>query len=340
MASEELRVLYVAMTRAKEKLIITAAIKKAIGKIEKLKALPPGKIAPQILSGMSSISDWILAGLKDPAGESFVINYIEASRIQEEAPSRIQAEEAPSRIQVEETPPCIPKTFDFEYPFEIAPDLPSKLTVTGMKAQIDPESGSAPWAGSGSEAVSASKWDRSKPLFVSDKKALTPAERGTLLHRAMQYIDYKRCTDDNNTRKELHHLVERGVLEVGKVPEADIKKIIKFFKSDVGIRLVNATNPEREFKFSLLSEAEKFFPGGGNDEILLQGVVDCYFEENGELVVVDFKSDRVSKSTIDERVKRYTPQLGAYANALERITGKKVKERVIYFLEAGAAMFV
>jgi len=156
----------------------------------------------------------------------------------------------------------------------------------------------------------------------------------------MQYIDHKRCVDDNNTRKELQLLVERGVLEVGKVPEADIKKIIMFFKTDVGIRLVSAPNTEREFKFSLLSEAERFFPGGGNDEILLQGVVDCFFEENGELVIVDFKSDRVSKSTVDERVKRYTPQLRTYADALERITGKKVKESIIYFFETGTTRFV
>jgi len=215
-----------------------------------------------------------------------------------------------------------------------------------MKAQIDPESASAPWtapggeSGAGNEAGNVSKWDRSAPLFVSDKKELAPAERGILLHRAVQYIDYKRCTDDDCTRKELQHLVERGVLEVGELPEADIKKIIKFFMSEVGVRLVSASNTEREFKFSLLSKAEKFFPGGGNDEILLQGVVDCFFEENGELVIVDFKSDRVSKSTIDERVKRYTPQLDVYAEALNRITGKKVKERIIYFFETGAIIFV
>jgi len=362
MASEELRVLYVAMTRAKEKLIITAALKNAISKMEKMKALSAGKIAPQVLSGMSSIGDWILAGVKDLKSDNLAINYIEASIVQaeeapcseaeeapphtqaEELPPNSEAEEQPSRFQsgheAEEAPVYIPQTFDFEYPFKIAPDLPSKLTVTGMKSQSDSESGSAPRTGSGSETAGAWKWDRSAPVFVSDKQSLTPAERGILLHRAMQYIDYKRCTDDNNTRKELRYLLERGVLEVGDIPEADMKKITKFFNSDVGTRLVNASNTGREFKFSLLTEAEKFFPGGGNDKILLQGVIDCFFEENGELVIVDFKSDRISKSAIDERVKRYTPQLDAYAEALERITGKRVKERIIYFFETGAARFV
>ena len=95
--------------------------------------------------------------------------------------------------------------------------------------------------------------------------------------------------------------------------------------------MINSSKIHREFKFSLLSRAESYYPGGGNDEVLLQGVVDCFFEEDGELVVIDFKTDRVTEETIEERAKHYTPQLDTYAKALERITGKRVKERIVYF---------
>ena len=96
----------------------------------------------------------------------------------------------------------------------------------------------------------------------------------------------------------------------------------------------------REFKFSLLCPAEQFYPGGGDDTILLQGVIDCFFEEDGKLTVIDFKTDYVTPETLEEKVKYYAPQLAAYANALERITGKGVKERILYFFDMDACCSV
>ena len=72
-----------------------------------------------------------------------------------------------------------------------------------------------------------------------------------------------------------------------------------------------------------------------DDSVLLQGVVDCFFEEDGELVVVDFKTDHVSRAQLDERAEHYRPQLEAYSMALTRVMGKKVKEKVLYFFSAG-----
>ena len=147
----------------------------------------------------------------------------------------------------------------------------------------------------------------------------------------MQQINYKMCTNSDDVKKELHHLVEKEKLKESEIPEVDVRKILQFFESDIGARLKAADNINREFRYSLLSSAKNFFPGGGDDKILLQGVIDCYFEENGELVVIDFKTDKVTQDTVKERATYYTPQLDAYAEALERITGKQVKERIIYF---------
>jgi ATP-dependent helicase/nuclease subunit A len=104
--------------------------------------------------------------------------------------------------------------------------------------------------------------------------------------------------------------------------------------------VLEAGNVRREFKFSLLYPAERFYPDGGDDKIMLQGVVDCFFEEDGELIVVDFKTDRVTAETLGEKANHYAPQLAAYADALERITGKHVKERVVYFFAVETGVFV
>ncbi len=91
----------------------------------------------------------------------------------------------------------------------------------------------------------------------------------------------------------------------------------------------------REFSFALLRPAGEIFPGGGDDEILLQGVVDCCFAEDGALVVVDYKTDRIPASAAAERAERYRTQLESYAWAMERITGLPVKERLVWFLSPG-----
>jgi ATP-dependent helicase/nuclease subunit A len=160
---------------------------------------------------------------------------------------------------------------------------------------------------------------------------LTAAERGTALHLAMQHIDFKACLCVTGVDEEIKRLVDKGFLHSTSAVAVDPKKIARFFGSDIGKRALKAENIKREFKFSLLCPAEEFYPGGGNDKILLQGVVDCFFEEDGELVVIDFKTDHVSIDTLQEKTNYYAPQLNAYSKALERITGKHVKERIIYY---------
>ena len=92
----------------------------------------------------------------------------------------------------------------------------------------------------------------------------------------------------------------------------------------------------REYRFSLLESAARFVPeASAGDEILLQGVVDCFFEEDGALVVVDFKTDRIAPDALAERAEHYRPQLEAYSLALAQVIGKPVKEKILYFLRRG-----
>jgi len=178
------------------------------------------------------------------------------------------------------------------------------------------------------------------PPFITTETDMTAAERGVSLHLAMQCIDFQRCTSLDGVESELDRIVKKGLMTERQANAVDAQKITRFFESDLGKRALRAESIRREFKFSLLCPAEQFYPGCGDDEILLQGVVDCFFEEDDELVVVDFKTDKVTSDSVDEKAKHYAPQLAAYSDALERITGKRVKDRIIYFFALDRNYFV
>jgi len=386
MLAEELRVLYVAMTRAREKLIVTAAVKQGVlDKMQGTRDSIPGirnsgainKIAPQILEDIKSMSGWILAAIGPEAlrsaqqcgkqnaeckyenpelfGTNCLIRIIPASdltgRDNENPDFEPRISHSPGATPYELAAPCgddilnsyveqLNEQFSFVYPYGSAPDLPSKITVTELKGrQIDYDS--AVEAMKAGYAKSQETGDRrfafEKPGFITEKTGLTAAQRGTALHQVMQYIDFSMCIDAIGVDSELRRLADKGFITDQQADAVDAQKITRFFESDVGKRVLKANNIKREFKFSLLSPAGDFFPGGGDDKIMLQGIVDCFFEEDGELTVVDFKTDNVTADTLERKASDYTPQLIAYSNALERITRKRVKERIIYFFALNIA---
>lgn len=115
----------------------------------------------------------------------------------------------------------------------------------------------------------------------------------------------------------------------------DVRAIVRFLQSPLAARIRRSESVRREYRFSLLRPVREFANVDADDAVLLQGVVDCFFEEGGELVVVDFKTDRVSRDDLAERAAHYRPQLEAYSMALARVTGKRVKEKLLYFFSAG-----
>ena len=372
MMAEELRVLYVAMTRAREKLIITAALADAGRELEKLSKYSCANIPAQALEDAKSMAEWILLpALNRPEAAFLTDGPVREERRDEwdvrliEAAEKSQirarpgepgsegpvgaAEGMPGEDGAERDEGCneyvevLRKRFSFVYPHACAPDLPSKLTVTEFKGRyFDYETSEEAEKTELLEPTSARKgrFAFERPDFIAGRTFLTAAERGTALHLAMQYIDFEKATDAEGVRDELRRLVDMGFIAQAQADAVDVHKITGFFGSDIGMRVLGAENVRREFKFSLLYPAGRFYPGGGEDKMLLQGVVDCFFEEHGALVVVDFKTDRVTADTLGERAKIYAPQLAAYADALERITGMRVKSRVIYFFDIGAAVEV
>ena len=115
----------------------------------------------------------------------------------------------------------------------------------------------------------------------------------------------------------------------------DPAQLSRFFSSDIGRKVQAASYVVREFKFSILEDACRFYPGVTGEKILLQGVVDCALVEPDGITVVDFKTDYVTKDTIDEVTQGYRPQVETYADALCRIFGLPIKEKALYYFHIG-----
>lgn len=359
MMAEEQRILYVAMTRAQEKLIITAAYRDAAREISKLAGLSNAGISPQVVEEIKTVAGWILLafiggqsalssgdheiGIRDSESGYIRVNIVENSGALPDGqdrdcpvPPRAGTFSSPDPALSAASPENVRQLrerFSFTYPYERATELPSKLTVTGLKGRRfdNEEVKETVFFGSSDLSGPSFSGEFKKPVFMQKGDGFTAAMRGTALHTAMQYIDYKKCGSVAGVYDEIRRLTQTGLLSEEQSPVIDARKITRFFESDTGKRVLNAEAVTREFKFSLLYPAEHFYPGGGEDTILFQGIVDCFFEENGEITVIDFKTDRVSQDTAGEKANYYAPQLAAYSDALERITGKRVKERIVYF---------
>ena len=177
------------------------------------------------------------------------------------------------------------------------------------------------------------------PDFTRKDKPVTGAERGTATHLVLQYMDFAKTGSLEEIRGEIRRLRAARFLTEREAAAVDAGAICRLFSSELGKRMLGADAIQREFKFSLLCDAEQIFGSAAGEQLLLQGVVDCCIEEKGQLVVIDYKTDAVrTDAEVAKRSRLYTGQLQSYASAMERICGKPVRECVLYFLAAGKAV--
>ena len=345
--AEELRVLYVAMTRAKEKLVMVHTQANAGGRVADLMALSDCPVLPEAVDSGKCMGDWIMLPLlqRSEAGalRAFAGQNSEGRFFTEETPwtvcvhdglqfaapvqqSDAAAEErAPQREEL----PADFAALSYRYPYAEQTAFPAKLTATQLKGRaIDEEI-------SENTTLPPRLRNLCKPKFLAGKTALTGAERGTALHLVMQDLDFFCEPNEQSVRAQIEAMRAQRKLTEEQAKAADVHAIVRFLRSDLAARIRKSKQVEREYRFSLLRPVRDFSSLDADDSVLLQGVVDCFFEEDGELVVVDFKTDHVSRAQLDERAEHYRPQLEAYSMALTRVMGKKVKEKVLYFFSAG-----
>ena len=345
---EELRLLYVALTRAQEKLIMTCAMKAPQAEVDKLLELAQLPPEPEGLQQLSSLAHWILtvalcrpegAALRQgmelrhtlPAqtefGTSWHVELHDGETYQTAPPVRGTVTEPAGQEDVGPLP-----DYTWQYPHAAATALPSKLTATQLKGrELDLE------AGEDTEKRRPVLFDR--PDFAA-QRGLTPGERGTAHHVVMQFLDFSKTGSVQEIDGDIRRLVDKGIVSKQQGDAVDRQVILDFFRSPLGQETLAAGDGlRREFKFSLLERARDYFPEAEDGEtVLLQGVVDCWFDTPEGLVIVDFKSDRVNSDNVLERAESYKPQLEAYATALGQLLNRPVCRRVLWFFALSRAV--
>ena len=330
MQSENMRLLYVALTRAKERLIITACMKEPEKKLQKLMNTATNPMPPELLMSSSDLATWLMyAALADEQGR-MKLKVVNAEKPEDEA------EKEEEKLSVKSSPEIVEKlrrNLSFSYAYADAAALPSKVTATELKNFDAPEDEA--------ENIAPKKQPSfRKPDLRRTEKPMTGAEKGTATHMVLQFIDYAKAKEPDSIKNEIARLEEGKFISSRQAEAVSVSAIEKLFNSPLGERISRADRVQREFKFSLLCPAEDFFAAGEGEEVLLQGVIDCCIEKNGELTIIDYKTDRVKGAALNERAKVYAGQVRAYAIAAERIIGKPVKECVLYFLDAGEEVVI
>lgn len=335
---EKLRLLYVAMTRAIDRLCLVCSAKNLDSKLTKLASSLQDSapyISREFLEKGRNMGDWILScALLHPQGD-VLRKYadIKAPKVNSDADLKITiANDENAVIQrpeqkAEETEDCnldfaekIKANADYVYPYEALRYLQAKASV--------------------SDIVHRAENDRfafcEKPAFMLGDK-LSGAARGTAMHHIMQFINFSENID---VMSEIERLLEWKFITESEAKSADIEAICAFFKSDVYHRVMTSDVVHREMRFLTEIPAksiDKTLDIGLDDaNIIVQGAVDLCFEEQDGIVVLDFKTDRVDNMT--ELVDCYGEQLKIYSAAAEKIFEKPVKEKIIYSFHLGKSI--
>jgi len=352
--SEELRKLYVAMTRAREKLILVMSDKSMVKRIQKVAEETAGAPSPQWLAQQSDAMSWLLAALLTHPGASALrslceqhIPAAEDSRAEDLVCQMVTpgdwAEIAPVFVESpEDLPEHLPETQAYGpllarsragYAHLAAAGLPSKLTPTGLRSLI-PESGEV----YGQPQRAAARDHHLQPLEKPDRKALL---RGTAMHVLLHRAALEACTDEQAVLRQADRLLEQGYLSREERQQVWPGPIVAFARSELGQRTQRAPKVLREYAFSVLLDAADLLENGpAGEEILLNGAIDLLlFEEDG-LTIIDFKTDRLQAGEEAEKAVEHRLQLELYATAAQQVFDLPVKERWVWFLRTGRGVSV
>lgn len=338
---EELRVLYVALTRAKEKLIMTGGLPQAGEVLEQYREeqAPGGKILPlpyYVLSGARTYLDWILPLIPRITEEvplevtvTDCLDAVAADTVEQQAESLardILEHWNTEHIYHKALRERLPEQLEYTYPYGQEQKLKLKFTVSELKkrAYLSEESGE--------ELYEEPEIVPLLPEFLKESAELTGASRGSAYHKLLELLDFSQDYDADTLEKEITNLQGEGKLSDEMAECIRIPDILAFLHCESGLRMHKAARNhllKKEQPFVLGVDAREIYPDEATEEtILVQGIIDVYFEEDGELVVLDYKTDKVK--TARELQEKYHAQLDYYAQALEQLLGKKVKEKIIY----------
>lgn len=320
--SENLRVLYVAMTRAKEQFITFVSCDDIEKKLSRLSGyISNGLVDSYICKKMTNDADLLLMcallhkdgkNLREIAGYTDLY-YSPDFSLDIELKDDFELDESDAK-------------FEFEpYSDEVVKEISEKLSFSYERAPLSTINSKMTASSLDDSENNFEFITSSKPAFMS-KAEMTPAQRGTAMHTFMQFCDYENAKNDLDN--EISSLKSMGYITEEQAACLDTKKLTAFFCSDFAERMFNSDRIHREIKVTSFIKADEIYNNGFDDDILIQGIADCVFEENGALVLVDYKTDRISNE--NELLERYKKQIAFYKSAIEKTLQKPVKEAVLY----------
>lgn len=386
--SEEMRILYVAFTRAREKLIMTGCIRdvsKACARWCSIADTEDEKLASYDMQQAATYLEWlgpalarhVAAGpLRMAAALHGDIKLLKeeescweiklwgmgAAAVEKESAALAQNirqwletdsnESVESGYSAEE----LIKKLEWEYPFRTLSAMPVKLSVTELKRRFAAEEQSEQQE----VALPFIQPMTARPAFLEPERGLDAARRGSVMHFVMQHLDLKRLAllknnteaengnrvgetkrvFQNELRSQLSIMEAKEQLTAAEADVVNIAAINKFFETTLGKRILEAKSIRRETAFNIeikCTEIYKDLPQNlyGTETMLLQGVIDCWFETDDGIVLLDYKTDYVPAGGAELIRERYRVQLDYYTRALEHISGKKVTEKYLYLFQSG-----
>lgn len=366
MLAEEMRLLYVAMTRAREKLVLVGTVKnlnKSAGEWCRAASTGADTLPEAVLARARCYLDWIApaavrqaGGLElwQRAGEEngqqegevyFDVRVVKASELEERAATAPRPKDDDSLFTTGEGVELaagdglgeVERRLSWRYPWEKALGKKAKFSVTEARNIF---AASGEWYGPEEEMRRTDFV--SHPRFYRKTGGITAAERGSIMHLVLQHVDPAKAGDVTGVKRELEEMVAREILGPDQIEVVDIDAIAGLFAGELGRRIVRAGEAVlRELPFSLSLPAEELYSGelcGYGERVLVQGVIDCLLDEGDGFVLIDYKTDELRPGRVEELVAKYRPQVDLYALAVERILKKPVKEKYLYFLSGGLAV--
>jgi ATP-dependent helicase/nuclease subunit A len=353
--SEEMRILYVAFTRAREKLIITGSVRNLEKKMVQWQngSNNNGSMLSKYQAmTAASFLDWLCPVLSfhpdssEPGGLWDINIWNRGGLLRDDVAAAGQAvlKAGDIRKLLDSIGPgeyCeeIAKRLEWKYRYERSAELPVKLSVTELKRRADAEFAEeyTPLEAYPSPAAA-------KPAFMDESKGFSAAEKGSILHFVMQHLDLAGPLDREGISAQVESMVSRELITMQEAQVVDTAALERFFGSPLGRRMLKSTRVMREVPFNIEITSTDVYRElapdiYGGENIILQGVIDCCFEEDGKMILVDYKTDRYgvcdSVPGIDGIKEKYRSQIEYYAAALRRITGKPVGGKYLYLFHGG-----
>ena len=345
--SEEMRVLYVALTRAKEKLIITGLskdLKKSLDEKEQLLEIykKQGKINFSLVGKYVSYLDWIeLVYLKNKENIDSIIElneykkskFLKEIHTEEKETIDVQKmlkehaeteEEKKMREQIEEK-------LKYKYQYACEREVPTKTSVTKLKQMQEDEN---------EKDIEDLLEEKDRvvqltqiPKFMEEKQKLTPMQKGTLMHLCVQKLDEKQEYSRENIIEFVSRLLEDGIISENEKQAINIDVLYKYTKSDLFASLKSAKQICKEQPFYINIPAKNIYDDANDEMILVQGIIDLYYiNDKDELILVDYKTDYIPKGKEINLEEKYRVQLDLYKKALENSLKRKVDKAMIYAL--------